>query len=185
MRIKKINGQHNLSPGIMRQTKNSRPCSFGSLGRFALPSLAAAAILLLSSACGVGPSDDEESVQPVVRTERLEIVDGSGNIKALLTTIENGRPSLTLIDSAGEFRAWLYLSSDDTPNLILVDSGRMVLMDQNGEIRSTRRLDRNGEPILTFRDANGAIRSMSRLGEDGAPIVELYDETGQPVWSAP
>ena len=183
MRVKKTNRPRNPSPGVTGQTKNSRPSSLGFLGMYALSSLIVATILLVSSACGDGP--DDETVRSVVRTERLEIVDGSGNTKAIMTTIEDGRPSLTLVDSSGVFRAWLFLGNDDVPNLILVDGGRMVLMDQNGEIRSTRRLDQNGDPMLTFRDASGAIRSMSRLDEDGSPIVELYDESGQLIWSAP
>lgn len=131
------------------------------------------------------PPENEAKVQPVVKAERLEIVDKDGVARAVLTTIEGGRASLTLIDNNGEFRAWLFLSSNGSPNLILVDNPRLILMDKAGEIRSAQRLDENGSPIYSFTDGDGRVRSLLRLGEGGAPVLQLYDISGNPVWSAP
>jgi len=152
-------------------------------GRITIAALFLAALATMLAGCGGGT--DETTVQPVVKTERLEIVDQEGATRAVLTTVEGGRPSLTLIDENGNYRAWLFLGTDGSPNLVLIDDPRLVLMDEAGEIRSAQRLDRNGAPVLTFADEAGSVRLMLRLDESNSPAIEFYSEDGEPGWSAP
>ena len=157
--------------------------------------LALAALLPLVSACGGGLSEEEvqqlvdarvaDTVAETVKARRFEVVDDVGATRIVLTTLEGGRPSLTLADENGAFRAWLFLRSDGSPNLVLLDRGRVVLMDQAGEIRSAQHLTADGSPAVSLMDAAGQVRSGLFLAEDGAPTIELYDEGSQLIWSSP
>jgi len=142
-------------------------------------------ILILAVACGSKADEDGGSrVESIIKTERLEITDKDGVTRAVLATLDDGRPSLTMIDEQGRDRAWLFLSTDGSPNLILIDKSRFALMDRTGEIRSALRIDDTGSPMFSYQDASGRLRSLIRLGEDGAPVSEFYGEDGLPVWSA-
>ena len=144
------------------------------------------ALIALAAISCSDTGDDPQAVSSVTRTERLEIVGSDGITRAVLTTLEDGRPSLTMIDAQGRNRVWLFLSSDDgSPNLILIDKSRIVLMDGAGEIRSALRLDDTGSPIFSSMDANGSLRTLLRLTADGSPVTELYDQNGAILWSAP
>lgn len=121
----------------------------------------------------------------VLRTERLEIVDKEGRVRALLTTLEDTRPTLALLDKSGEFRAWLFLSEDGSPKLALVNNPLLVLTDAAGEFRLVLRLDREGSPSLGLSDNTGTFRSMLQLTKDGSPVLSLHDKEGKVTWSTP
>lgn len=142
--------------------------------------LAAAVVAWLTvAACSTSSSEeDPNAVAPVTRTEQLEIVSASGETRAIMTTLEDGRPSLTMIDEQGQDRARLFLSADRSPNLILIDGSRLVLMDGAGEIRSALRLDDSGAQVFSNLDQEGRLRSLLRLAADGSPVNELYDADG-------
>ena len=122
----------------------------------------------LVSACGGG--FDESKVLSVVKAERFEVVDQGGNSRAVLTTLDDGRPSLALMDTSGKVRAWLFLSVDGSPNLILIDNPRLALVDAAGELRITQSLDADGSPTLGLRDEAGAVRTKLRLDEGVRPL---------------
>ena len=75
----------------------------------------------------------------VLRTERLEIVDKEGRVRALLTTLEDTRPTLALLDKSGEFRAWLFDLFDRersvTVEQLVVKNGLPVRMTVAGGAR--------------------------------------------------
>lgn len=143
------------------------------------------ALIALAAFSCTDTGDDSQTVSPVTKTERLEIVGSDGTTRAVMTTLEDGRPSLTMIDEQGRDRAWLFLSTDGSPNLVLIDNSRLVLMDGTGEIRSALRLDDTGSPIFSNMDAAGSLRALIRLTADGSPMTELYDKDGASLWSAP
>lgn len=123
--------------------------------------------------------------QPVLRAERFEVVDKNGKIRALLTTLEDGRPTLALVDESGEFRVWLFLSQDGSPKLVLTNKPFLVLTDAAGEFRLVLRLDQDGSPSLGLTDATGKFRSVMRLESDGSPVLLLNDNQGNVIWSTP
>lgn len=158
-------------------------------------SMFASAVLVLAtialvSGCGGGSDEaevqsDEAEVQPVVRAERFEVVDKDGNVRAFLTTLEDGSPTLNLLDENGESRAWMLLSNDGSPRLILMDEPLLVLMDGSGEFRSVLSLDQDGSPNMSLVDGAGVFRSVFRLGPDGSPALLLNDGDGELTWFAP
>ena len=96
----------------------------GGLSDEAVQSLVA--VEVATALAGI-PTPEAGTVASVIQAERFEVVNQDGDVRALLTTLEDGWPSFTLMDENGEFRAWLFLSADGSPNLILVDnSGRDV-----------------------------------------------------------
>lgn len=56
----------------------------------------------------------------IVRTERLELTDGSGRLRGVLTCEDgSGTPSLALLDAAGTTRVIVGLSWNDMPQIQL------------------------------------------------------------------
>ena len=56
----------------------------------------------------------------IVRTERLELLDGQGRVRAILGCEEDsGLPSFTLLDAKGETRVIVGLSWNEVPQIQL------------------------------------------------------------------
>lgn len=156
--------------------------------------LVPAVLVMMATACGTGLSEEDVQAQieaalaaarPAVQAERFEVVDSAGEVRALLTTLDDGRPSLTLMDQQGEFRAWLFLNEEGSPRLILVDRPLLVLADQKEDFRSVLRLDADGSPSLAFNDSTGSARAVLELTEIGGPEFRIRNGDGQLIWSAP
>ena len=153
--------------------------------------VAIVALSIFGVACGNSGSNSEqqpspqEEVQASVKAKRLEIVDQSGTARIVLTTIEDGRPSMTFLDGQGKERAWLFLGQAGAPNLVLIDQPRVAQLDGNGEIRSAQYIDSQGNPVFSVMDTQGHVRVSIRLGPDGSPVVETLDAAGSPLWIAP
>ena len=156
--------------------------------------------LLLISACSGGLSEEEvqsridagvatavamATSSPVLQAQRFELVDENNNVRAFLSTLSGGRPSLTLMDQSGEFRAWLYLNEEGSPRLALIDNPLLVLVDKAGEFRSVLRLEADGTPSFTLADEAGTSRSLIRLEKDGSPVLLFQNSEGEVIWSAP
>ena len=120
-----------------------------------------------------------------LKVQRLEVVDKTGKLAALLTTLETGRPTLALMDPTGEARAWMFLSEDGSPRLVLANRGLMVLTDASGEFRAITRLDAKGVPTIGLGDSAGTLRSILRLSPDGSPVLLFNDQDDKTIWSAP
>jgi hypothetical protein len=154
----------------------------GGLSDEAVQSLVA--VEVATALAGI-PTPEAGTVASVIQAERFEVVNQDGDVRALLTTLEDGWPSFTLMDENGEFRAWLFLSADGSPNLILVDNSRLILMGGAGEFRALLRLDESGLPSLDLKDETGASRSVLRLSEDRSPTLLSSDGAGGATFSAP
>ena len=159
----------------------------------------AAALALLVAGCGGGGLSEEEvqsrvdagitsalaSVHELLQAQRIEVVDREGNVRVLLTTLEDGRPSISLLDDRGEIRAWLLLSSDGSPRFVLTDQPIFAMSDAAEEFRAVLTLDAGGFPSLSFVDQAGVSRSLLRLNADGTPRLSLFDENGEVIFTAP
>lgn len=65
---------------------------------------------------------------PVLRTNRLEIVDQSGVARAVVSTLADGSPHIVFADKDGRIRAAISLSKDGQPRLLFLDDmGRRTL----------------------------------------------------------
>ncbi len=56
------------------------------------------------------------------RGEKFVLVDGKGEVKAVLATDKNGKPVLAMVDGNGKARISIAITKDDTPALGFTDS---------------------------------------------------------------
>jgi hypothetical protein len=126
----------------------------------------AASVLALSCAAGTGPSPE------VLRAQRFELVDSSGDVRGVLSLGDKACPRLALFDENGNARVRLMLCLDGTPVLSLYDeSGRGGVALVAGA---------EGSPGMSLRDEQGTLRA-SMCAEE----VELRGKDGGLIWSAP
>lgn len=78
----------------------------------------AAALLILAPASRAAP--ESQAVQPVLRAERFELIDGTGAVRATLNTERHG-VGLALRDEGGAQRVALILDPDALNGLFVVD----------------------------------------------------------------
>jgi len=104
-----------------------------------------------------------EPVDEVLRTRRLELVDSSGDLRAVLGVDQTEQPHLTLYGSDGEPRLTLVLSGDTSPQLTLTDA--------RGEPRALLELDADGNPRLGLFDDQGRIRLKLALSPEAADLI--------------
>jgi hypothetical protein len=69
-----------------------------------------------SGLAGFGAQDKE------YRGEKFVLVDGKGEVKAVLATDKNGKPVFAMVDGNGKARISLAITKDDTPALGFTDS---------------------------------------------------------------
>ncbi len=123
----------------------------------------------------------------VIRAERVEVMDKSGNIRALLSLKSNGRLGLGLRDEDEKIRATLGLLPDGRPGL--------VLRDQDEKRRAVLGLGRDGEPHLSLADKEGIRVTLGHTelevtrtgGTENRPVSSLvmFDKRGTVIWRAP
>jgi hypothetical protein len=155
----------------------------------------AAALLVLAPSIRAAP--DPQAVQPVLRAERFELVDSTGQVNAVLGTHEDvvglivmgpsgdsrvraavgtdGFPIVAVRNPTGTAGIGLTVRADDTAlfNVVNTSSGRVAV----GAGLGTASAD--------VYDSNDRLRAVVGMRPDGAPFVVLLDETGQPVWQVP
>ncbi|MFH1675537.1 MAG: hypothetical protein ABIC40_00835 [bacterium] len=109
--------------------------------------------------------------QNVVRTERLEIVDSNGNVRAELDSKSGEGPTLNLIDPNDICRVRLNIVDDKIP--------RLTFFDKQGRPRELLGVSSDGAAVKLF-DQNGIMRAIFGLYDDGSNGVVLSDENGVP-----
>lgn len=111
---------------------------------------------------------------PVVRTERLEIVDKDGRPGMVLSMVQ-GNPVLQMFDSQGQLRATLYIGKNAEPGLAL---GR-----NNKEVNLLIYVDQSGAPQIRLRQAD--FENHVVIHTAPAPSITLNDSLGQLVLRPP
>jgi hypothetical protein len=104
----------------------------------------------------------------VVRTERLELMDTGGVLRARLIAGSEDT-GLFLYGDSGEVKAELSLLEGGIP--------RLVLCDREGSVRATLVGDALPSLILCHKD--GRRRANFGLEADGTPCLGLYDGSGR------
>lgn len=101
--------------------------------------------------------DLEQGGGRIIRTERLEVVDGAGRVRAAIGQHQDTF-GLELYDSAGAERAWLNMHEDGAPGLYLSNNGNVVVHLSVGD---------HGVG-LHLLDADGHPGFMWHVEDDGA-----------------
>ena len=126
---------------------------------------------------------------PLVRTHQLEIVDRSGNRRAVLRSLSNGAPSLIFYDSASKARLSLGLGSEigpekgkrytpDNPGLVFYDDQEIARLRLGTNISLPPPSPGEAQQVTGFAlyDAFGTDRVDIVIGADGTPKVRLRDK---------
>lgn len=158
-------------------------------------------------AVAAASSPPAATVPDVTQTRRLEVLDSSGKLRAIVDVSDEG-PAVALLDEKGNARATLSLSGD-VPGLQLLDEKgtrrawfdvsalgpEFLLSDEKGNKRTT--LDVLGDgPALDLFDVNGNHRAAlgvtsfegAKAGEKGTTAESsllLFDKDGKVLWQAP
>jgi len=93
-----------------------------------------------------GPMDEEPPA--LIRTQRFELVDTTGQVQAVMAFQPGGGPYVELQDERGEVRAMLGLLTDGRPSL--------TFWDEKGTIRALLLVDTD-DPRLGLFDARGEV----------------------------
>jgi hypothetical protein len=118
-------------------------------------SLVTLTVALLVLAPGIRAAPDPQTVQPVVRAERFELMDDNGQIRAVLGR-QHGAP--------------------DVDGLI-----GLVVFGADGVRRLVIALSPTGDrPFMALAERPGPARAMMGMYPDGSAAMRWTDETGQP-----
>jgi hypothetical protein len=167
-----------------------------SIGSLAISSLLAIATFAQSSIA----STNQPPPVPILRAERIELVDSNGGIIARLGKRDDGSVALDFLDQAKQPRATIALLSDGTPGILLTHAqggaiaiGRdpaqqamgWAIADSSNQFRITATLLADQTAFLSFSDSAHNPRLALGIQADGMPKLYVLDPQQQPVWSAP
>jgi len=146
------------------------------------------------------PSLTKTPAKSVVRAQRFELEDESGNLRGIFGCSADGAPSFRLLDDNDQARIVLTIE-DNKPRMRLLDSNGLVRLciilrdDTPGieymDAKGTRRLlmylrpkdDENAD--MVFLGADGLPRLGLTTTKEGAILFEGEDELGrlvEPMW---
>lgn len=134
--------------------------------------------------------DAADAAPPVVRAQSFELVNATGETRAVLGTLDDV-PLLGFVDASGVHRAALLLDTDGSPGIFL--------RDQDAQVRASLYLN-DGSPTLglqqaedgghveacidaagariVLQDRNDTIRAALTMGATGQPALLLQDAGG-------
>ena len=159
----------------------------GSIGVMALASFVGGAVAHVALAGRV----QAHAQTPIVTAQQLNLVDGAGRLKAILSAKdEQGLVSLSLFDASGAVRALLAVAPNGTPQLrlydeagsnpfaVTVESGGPVLELRGGSDRAALLAAPSGVPVLSFLQ-EGQSRVELGVSSRGAPRFGMFSHAGQ------
>jgi hypothetical protein len=156
------------------------------------------AVLVFAPASRAEPNP--QATVPMIRTERLELVDPGGAVLAWLGKTEDGSVGLAFPGQADPPRAVIGRAEDGTPLLALTNpqgagillgtdsrwgSFGWVIWDAAGQTRLGASMIGDDQGLLTFVDSNKQTRILLAQRPDNTATVEIMDQSGQIVWKAP
>ena len=160
----------------------------GSIGMMALASFVGGAVADVMLTGRV----QARAQTPVVTAQQLNLVDGAGRLRAILSAEdERGWVSLSLFDASGAVRALLAVAPDGVPQLrlydeagsdpfaVTVESGGPMLEVRGGSDRAALLGAPNGVPVLSFLQ-EGQSRVELGVNSRGSPRFGMFSQTGQP-----
>lgn len=134
--------------------------------------------------------DTADAAPPVVRAQSFELVNATGETRAVLGTLDDV-PLLGFVDASGVHRAALLLDTDGSPGIFLRDQDAPVRAslylndgsptlglqqaEDGGHVEA--RIDHAGARIV-LQDRNDTIRAALTMGATGQPALLLQDAGG-------
>ncbi len=125
-------------------------------------------------------------VAKVIEAEKFVLRDTSGQIGAILFTVDGGSPHLEFRDKKRNLRITLG---------VLGDVGHLSLFSENGNSAITLRALPDGSPHLQFYDKDGNTRAVLGSTSPRTMSIEtkrrpesslvLFDKKGKVIWKAP
>jgi hypothetical protein len=114
-------------------------------------------------------AQSQPSTAPVVRTQRLELVDKTGRLRGTLSVTDKGGAGLALFTSAGE--EMVYVGADELANL----NPAIDFFDgKHGTARLALGVEKDGLPSVKLADAEGRIRlGLILTGSESGPLIAL------------
>src|SRR5262249_25521926 len=107
----------------------------------------------------------------VVETQRLNLRDAQGKLRAELGTRPDGSGSLSLAGAAREGRRHVVRAAGGCVGL--------VMSDKQGHDRVALYVNDDGSPVLSLADGAGKERAALVLSPQGAPLLQLSDKEGR------
>jgi hypothetical protein len=128
----------------------------------------------------LGAQDASPAVVPVLRTERVDLVDANGTVRARLGIDGSGvneSVGLTLLDPTGQDRASMGVTAVGTGVLQIGSKapqpGARTTIVSSGPVSA-----------LAMWDERGAERVQIEVEPAGPPLLRLMNERNQPIWEA-
>jgi len=139
------------------------------------PSVVLAVFLIVAAGYGVlyaaGTAHREALTAPLVRAERFELVDSSGEVRGAWYYAEDGSSGIALSDQRGTVRVLLDFAGDDGEGL--------TLRDREGKLAAWVGIGSDGNPRVHLFDKQERPRCGLELNADGSAEVAVYDEEGK------
>jgi hypothetical protein len=154
-------------------------------------------------------TEEQFSSRNNITTQKIELVDKNGKMRASLGLNDEGDPSLIFYSRDSSVATILSLSSESNPTLMLQgkNGGRfnlavgsqgnpvLLMQDQKGKIRAVLQLDSTGDPIFALQDNNDKARAiLGKVSNENTttPIPErpissliLLDKNEKIIWKNP
>ena len=84
----------------------------------------------------------------VITANAFRLKDENGRTRALLTTLDNGKPSLLLFDDKGQSRLEVGLQADGAPRFVLnCEDDITVVVEISNPKRPVLQVMKNGSPV--------------------------------------
>lgn len=155
-----------------------------------------------------GPSSPTRSAEPrgkvteeeTVRTRRLELVDDTGELRALLDIGRDAHVALSFFSEGGQELATVGIMPDGFSSISLNDEeGResvkavaggehsdtvVALKDGDGRTRLQVGVSSAGEPALALTGEDGGVRAQMFVDAEGRTVLTLKDGNGEANVSA-
>ena len=111
---------------------------------------------------GQAVAEDPET-SDTVRLKRLEVVDGDGNLRTVLSTgKDDGMPIMAMTDKDGNVRFSLGVTA--------AGGSAAAFVDEKGRTRLTLALNPDGSGALVFADPKGKTPLVMAAGDGGAAV---------------
>jgi len=110
-----------------------------------------------------------------VSANKLAIRDSEGNVRVLLTVMNDGAVLLGMFGEDRQPGALLVVEKDGKPGLEFYDGNT---------IRAQLRLVKEGDEAMIFYDANERVRAILGLDAEGKSVVGLWDQNGTAAWGS-
>lgn len=118
----------------------------------------------------LGQASQKQTVPEVIRSQRYELVDAAGELKATLACSPDGTTNLYFYDDNMKRRLKLYTEKDGTPHVVLSDAADQVVVEMpDPKKASTITITHKGEPGQVSSTDKASDKPTEAKQADKAP----------------